>query len=163
MGKASTYYTGLPSWAKGFLAVAAVAGVGAMVYLLYKKSKQVDEDKPNKIENKAAESELVDEIKKGVKPTYPKSQYDSYANSVHQAMNGSGTDEDLIKRVFANLKNNADFLALTSAYGTRTVDGGTFAADYKGTLSGSLASELSNDDIRDINASMQRKGITYKF
>jgi len=163
MGKASTYYSGLPSWAKGVLAVAVVAGIAGVVYVLYKKTKDVKEDKTNKAENTAAESELSQEIRKGIKPTYPKSQYDSYANSIHEAMNGSGTDENLIKRVFANLKNNADFLSLTSAYGTRTVDGGTFAPDYKGTLSGSLSHELSNDDIRDINVSMQRKGITYKF
>lgn len=155
----------LPKWAKGIIAVAIVGGVGFIAYKIYKKIQQSNEEKGSKQENSQAQSELDKLIKKGIKPTYQQSQYSSYANTLWEAMDGYGTNEDLIMRVFANLKNDADFLSLSKAYGIRTVSSGVGNPEpnYRGTLSGALASELENSKIRDINASMSKKGITYKF
>ena len=163
--KTSEVFSQLPPWAKGVLAMAGIVAIGAVGYVIYKEIKKREADKGNKAENTAANSELADLLRRGIKPSYQKSQYASYANSLWEAMDGYGTDSDLIMRIIANMKNDADFLALSSAYGIRTVSSGAGnpEPDLKGTLSAALASELSNSKIKDINASMAKKGITYKF
>ncbi len=157
--------SGLPQWAKGVIAIAVVGGVGIVIYSIYKKIQSQRDEKGNKQENIQAKNELDNLIKIGIKPTYSESQYSSYANTLWSAMNGYGTDEDIIMRVFANLKNDADFVSLSAAYGTRTISSGLGNPEpnYRGTLSCALASELSNSKIKDINKSMSKKGIKYKF
>lgn len=155
----------MPSWAKGIIGIALLGGIAIVSYKVYKKIKQIELLKGSKQENNEASKELDKVIASGGKLSYPTSQYSTYANIIWSAMDGYGTDTDAVMRVFANLKTNADFLALNKAFGVRTISSGAFnpSSDYKGSLSGAMVSELPNYKLRDINTSMSKKGITYKF
>lgn len=98
--------------------------------------------------------------------TYPDSQYFAFANRLEQAMFDWGTDEAAILDVFNQLKNNADYLALKSAFGVRDYTGGIVPyiplISPKLSLEGWLQEELSSSYINEINTMLYNKGITYR-
>jgi hypothetical protein len=98
-------------------------------------------------------------------PSYLPSQFYAFANRLEQAMFDIGTDEDAIFAVFNSLNNNADFLALKTAFGVRNYTGGFvpgFLSDNL-TLDGWISQELNSGEIQEINDSLANKGITYRF
>lgn len=97
--------------------------------------------------------------------TYPSSQYFAWANRLEQAMFDVGTDEDAIISVFGNLKNNADFLALKTAFGVRNYTGGFVPGFLSDDLSldGWLQQELDSSEIAQLNNILANKGITYRI
>lgn len=94
-----------------------------------------------------------------------KSQAEAYANVIHAAMDGYGTDEQAIYNVFWKLYNDADYLAVKNAYGIREVSSGTWnpEANFKGTLIGALTSELSAEEKKKINDILRKKKIKYRI
>lgn len=92
--------------------------------------------------------------------------YRSLAKKIFDACDGYGTNEDRIVDVFKQLRNNADFDALTDAYGVREVSSGTgniFQSNFKGDLSSTLRNELSSSWIDDINDELSSKGISRRI
>jgi hypothetical protein len=81
------------------------------------------------------------------------------------AMDGYGTDENAIISVFYSLKNNADFLALIAAFGTREISSGSWnpEANFNGTLTAALVSELDISEIITLNNILKAKKITYRI
>ena len=64
------------------------------------------------------------------------------------------------------IKTNADFDALFSAFGKRTISSGIgniFVGDFTGDLSECLKDELSEDLINEINSTLQANGVTKKI
>jgi hypothetical protein len=153
------YYKDLPGWGKGIVAgVATYAG-----YLIYKKIKDEAEAKDEKKEIVDTNKELEALLKKYT-PTYPDSQYKTWANQLEDYMFDVGTDKTGILAVLNRLKHDADFLMLKKAFGTRTYY--TFGIDYgKKTLGQWLAIEDSwwEDLVKDSNAILYKKGIKYRF
>jgi len=98
--------------------------------------------------------------------TFPNSQYFAFANRLEQAMFDWGTDEAAIIDVFNKLQNNADYLALKTAFGVRDYTGGIVPyipfVSPKLSLEGWLQEELSSTYINRINTILQNKGITYR-
>jgi hypothetical protein len=97
--------------------------------------------------------------------TYPASQFYGWANRLENAMFDIGTDENAIFEVFGSLRTNGDFIALKRAFGVREYSGGFlpgFVSPDLG-LDGWIQQELDGSEISEINAILQRKGITYKF
>lgn len=89
--------------------------------------------------------------------------YRSLAKKIFDACDGYGTSEDTIVDVFKQLRNNADFDALSNAYGVREVSSGTwnvFQSNFQGNLSSTLRNELSSSWIDDLNEILSSKGIT---
>ena len=117
--------------------------------------------------NLAAEeaSALTNESAQAGTPSYSSSQFYAFANRLEQAMFDIGTDEDAIFQVFGSLNNNADFLALKSAFGVRNYTGGFVPGFLSDDLSldGWLQQELDSSEIAQINNSLANKGITYKI
>jgi hypothetical protein len=93
-----------------------------------------------------------------------KSQAETYANVLHAAMDGYGTDEQAIYNVFWKLYNDADYLAVKNAYAIRELSSGTWNPEknFKGTLTGALTSELSTEEKKKINDILRKKKIKYR-
>lgn len=141
--------------------IGAVGVVGG--YLLLRKFQTEIKDFFNKKkQNENIVTELEDAIKKQ-KLTYPLSQYDSFANIIETACFDIGTDEDAIIKTFYKLKNNADYLQLTKAWGnpTRRIYDWFLPMDF--TLPQQLRYELSDYYCTAINNILAKKGITYRI
>lgn len=124
MGKASTYYTGLPSWAKGVLAVAVVAGVAGVVYVIYKKTKDVKEDKPIKAVVDAANDEIRQYEKEGLKLSFPISYYAGVANQITNLLNGAElplSEYRVAHSVATAVRNKLDWAQLVKSFGQRDI------------------------------------------
>jgi len=85
------------------------------------------------------------------------------ANEIFEAMDGYGTDNATIISALNKVKSDADFDALVSAFGIRTVNSGTgniFVSDFTGDLSSCLRDELNTSELAEINALLQKNGVT---
>jgi|688.fasta_scaffold218536_3 hypothetical protein len=164
-------YTGLPTWAKGVIAVGVLAGVGFIVYKLYQKAQDVQEVKDSKEEVKEVEKELNDLNKNpNTKQTLSVSDAKAIANNIFTAMDGYGTDEVAILKQLIKLKNQADWLAIRAEWGVREVSSGRGNPEpnFKGTLEAALTSELGDtpEDIvvkKKVNEHFAKVGITARI
>jgi hypothetical protein len=95
--------------------------------------------------------------------TFPESQYRSFAGTIETAGFDVGTDEDAIYNVFGKLKNNADYLALTQAWGkpNRRVYEWGIGRDM--TLAQFIRYEMNDKEVRKINGILSSKGIKYRI
>ena len=92
--------------------------------------------------------------------------FTSLANDLYQAMDNYGTAENGITDIMKLLKNNADFDALSSAYGTRTLNCGSFnpfCTDFTGNMVQSLNDELDSSEIKVVNQILASNGLTRKI
>lgn len=135
----------LPEWAKGVIAVLIVGGASFIGYKIYKESQKQKLLEGAKAENDSVKAEL-DKLNADVakKQTLTRSQVTAMANAIFAAMDGFGTDSLAIGKQLLQLKNQADWLALSSAYGIRTLSSGKLnpEPDFTGTLLSSLTNEL---------------------
>ena len=147
------------------LQIAAVVILGVVVYKLVKKSEEFFDDQSNREENQSTANEL-EQLNKNpsTRQKITNSQAQGYANSIYGSMQGIGTDEQAIKDIFYHLKNDADFLAVKKAFGTKTVWSGTpfFVGDFRGTFITCLRTELSSYWIGAINKILRDKKIKYR-
>lgn len=89
-----------------------------------------------------------------------------YADELFQAMDGYGTGEKTIYRIMRKLNNNADYLALSKAFGYREISSGTWNPEknFKGNLAGALVNELNDaEEINKVNAIFKSKKIKYRL
>jgi hypothetical protein len=164
-------YKNLPPVTRGVITIAGIALVGYLGYKLFKAvsssvSGEITPERGNTQEVGNWETELDQYSQSNsTKPTLTLAQAKSYANTLHTAMDGYGTDEWGIIPIFNRLKNDADFALLQSAYGSRTISSGRgniFEKDFKGTLTASLSNELSYYWRDKINKILQAKKIKYR-
>jgi len=158
-------FTGLPPWAKGVIAVAIIGGIGYIAYKFLKAPGKIKEGQGNRQEENSANKDLDKLISAGKGPTLSKTQYLQYANQLQSAMDGYGTDNGAILKIFANVKNEADVLAIITAYGIRKISSGTWNPEpnYEGTLGGALSSEQSANELGKLNLLLAKKGIKHRF
>ncbi len=163
-------YKNLPPFTRGVLTIALVAGG---VYVGYKILKKIGKITGGVLDSKTGSQQAgrfwdqdVERYNQNpaTKATISKAQALEYANAIHAAMDGYGTDEDAILAYFEKLKNNADFALLQSAYGTRTVSSGNWnpAPDFTGSLIAALTDELDQYYKQKINNIMGVKNIKYR-
>ena len=142
----------------GLIVTALILGVG---YFLYKKFK--GSPTPS---NAEINSLLGGNV--GANPTLSEEKLKDLADKIFVAFNGYGTDvkgnNGLINQ-FSLLKNNDDLMGLIAAYGIREVDGGMWnpLPNFKGNLVQTLAEELSESEISQINSTIVKSGITIRF
>ena len=141
-----------------------VVGFGLAVYIIYRlitKQKERVSDKPNRTEAQNTANDL-EELNKNpyTRQKISNSQASAFANKIWTCMEGKGTYENELVGVFYNLKNDADFLAVEKAYGTRTIHSKTyFVDDFRGNMVSAIADELGVDYIKKINSILAKKGI----
>lgn len=108
----------------------------------------------------------------GQTPSYPKSDYITLADKIYAAgcpgLFCYGTDEQAIYDVFGQMNNDLDVLLLVKAFGLREPRGGVCipipgTGDCAVALGEWLPTELSADEIQNINNIFSKKGIKYKF
>lgn len=96
--------------------------------------------------------------------TYPEAQYALFADRLHAAMDGMGTDEEEIYAVFRQMQTYDDVSQLIVAYGTRPItDPRPWYSNKTLTLQGSLKDELTSDEIKTVNMILSGKNINYVF
>lgn len=139
--------------------------VAGGIAVAYGVKKVLDYFKPEKKQEKKevenVESELEAEKKKS-KLSYPLSQYATFANIIETAGFDVGTDEDAIYSVFRKLKNNADYLQLTKAWGSPNRKIYDWGFGYNLTLAQYIRWEMSDSEAKKINAILKSKGIKYR-
>ncbi len=152
----------LPTWAKGTIAVVGTAVTVFAIWKGYKFVQSYIENKDARKEGKEIEKELKDLKQQGTVPTLSDSQISIMANQLHTAFDGTGTDEVAVYRVFSQVKNEADVLALIKSYGIRKI-GGSLTSDFEGTLPQTMTSELDQGEISIVNGYLKRNNVQYSF
>jgi hypothetical protein len=180
--KALQIYKDLPSWAKG---VVVVGGLGA-AYLFASqiiKKLRLDAEKRNaEKELDTTRIELDNQTQQGIVPSYTKSTYDAWAQSIQDQFDGcdpffggvfgiGGDYNELspsakkIYDIVDKMNNDRDFLELVDSFDIRTYDqcGWGTGNVENATLYKAVSDELSQDEINFINERLANRGITYKF
>ncbi|MEM2138572.1 MAG: hypothetical protein QXM96_00245 [Candidatus Woesearchaeota archaeon] len=161
-------WSGLPPKLKG----AVFIGGLFLVFMVYIKiSKKIK--KSNELKDLKKEEEFTrDEFNKLQKNQYTKSSLNNsqllmLANKIETAMQGYGTDFRAIVQVFLNLKNDADFLGLSLAFGVREIRAGRgsdwLMGSFKGNLIQCLNDELNKDEIFELNKILAKNKIKYRI
>lgn len=182
---AYNYYKELPPWARGVVIVGGLFVVylaGTAILRKLKREKDAKESKEGLRESEAEKRRLQNS---GVRPSYPASQYTTWANSIEQAFDGCdpsgqlswGADSPLgavsfwsssgykVATILNQLRNDLDFLSLSTAWGIRTYDAcGWFTGDVTDVdFSKAVADELTAREIGNLNLILKSKGIKYKL
>jgi len=165
------YYTELPTWAKGAV---AIVGLGAFGFVGYKVYKIVF---PSLSEKKAKEflnSIAVDKqhwINKGIKASYTQPQYLTFATTAYEGMKVCvGDNYSAVEDVMKKMQNNLDVALLIEAFGVRQNYCFGLPQGEPIDLITFVKKELGNDylglteyRLNNIKESWQKKGITYKL
>jgi len=158
----------IPAWARGVIIVLLALIVFLIVWKLYKKffGKDASEQWSAEEDVRDTQSDLNTLIQQGVKPSYQQGQYSQWADSIKTAFNGCGTTYSTIERIFNQMKNKADIMALSATFGVRKWDGCNWEGDFgdtEGTLAGGLTNELSSGEVEKLNNILKSKNINYTF
>lgn len=161
----SKSFQGLPPWAKGAIAIAAVGGTIYIAYKLFKSSGDWKKGQGAREEDRAWNQEFDTlNSNNSTKATKSKAELDAMANKIWAAMDGYGTDEDTILSTIKQLNRNADFAGLQAAYGIREISSGKLNPEpnFKGNLIAALSTELDEDWKKKINYVLELKKIKYR-
>lgn len=181
--KALEVWSGLPTWAKGIIAIGGVAILYFTSRTIIKKISSVKESKDVKELTRDAKSDRTALLRKGLRPTFSETQYKGWANAIEQAFEGCsggtitwGKDSPLgnvttwstagykVATIFNQLKNDLDFIDLVIAWGVRTYDKcGILTGDVvDADLFKAITNDLTDRERRDVNTILAKKRITYK-
>ena len=86
----------------------------------------------------------------GIKPSYGAETYSKFADQLEYAMDGAGTYEDIVYKVYGYMHNDADMVKLNQTFGVRS----------EATLNEWIVGDLSTEDITRINSLLRDKGIS---
>lgn len=169
--KVYQYYTELPQWAKG----AVVIGVGVVAFFVGRKIYVTIFPSVEERKNREMLKNINDEIKDGqnigLRPSFPDSNYDTFANTIYESMRYAiGDDYGTVETTMKKMKNDLDVAKLIKAFGTRQ---NYLFGIPKGTpkdLFTMIQEELGNDyagvtnyRVKNINADWRKKGIKYQI
>jgi hypothetical protein len=164
--KAYTYYTELPSWAKGVVVVGGLAVTYIFVSQIISRIKKQASDKENKQAVESAKDDLQGLSKRGVKPTLTKAQTDAMADAILNQYKNADLllqSYSVTERQFNKLKNDADYLLLKTSWGVRTYPDAFFGSVSNVTLEAAIQNELFNSSIDKLNTLLSKKGINYSI
>ena len=141
------YYQSLPSWAKGAVAVAVIAGVGILGFVIYKKVKSIQEKAESNETANSAEDAYLKLKKKGEKLSYPETNYFSAATAVKKSLDGCESyvgEEDAAWAVLNVVKKPIDWFYLVNVFGSRKIEGCAFGSEEVYALPELLFKQLGN-------------------
>lgn len=168
------------TWFKNFPWYVQVIFIIVLLFILYQLYKFIK----TKIEagnyNAAvsqAQTAINQLVKQGVNPSYGQAEYTNSANALQKIFDGctlaedSASGWDILQGIFNKMKNDADIYSLIKAYGVRTTDKcGLFTGNINADLSSTLVEHFSGAEqflirhsLSDINAILQKNGITFSF
>lgn len=146
--------------------IAIIVGVVIGGYIIYKLVKGVVKSTGQRREVQEAYNELE---KANQNPATAQKitnfQAEQYANTIFTAVNGWATDEEAIAKVFERLSNNADFLAVSKAFGKRKISSGygNPEPDYYATMTEALHIDLDYTEKARLNKILIKKSIKYRI
>jgi hypothetical protein len=147
------YYQSLPSWAKGAVAVAVIAGIGIIGFVIYKNFK------PRTKEEKELDKDEDTFVAQGQKPSFPTSQYRAFADTIQQENLSFNTDEEKIYNIFKQMKNDLDIVMLSRAFGERRPQ---WTVNNVGLVP-FLNEDLNRYEIGEVNKILAAKNIKFRF
>jgi hypothetical protein len=163
------YYTELPTWAKG------VVAVGGAVALFFVGKKIYQFVFPTEAQKRARQlgREIDGEIQKleeTQKPSFSDSQYTLFANTIYNSMRYcAGDDYGTVEATMKKMKNNLDVAKLIKTFGTKKdfcfgINTGEFDLfTYVQKELGNDFGGITNYRIKRINEDWRKKGITYQL
>ena len=176
--KALSVWNGLPTWAKGVIAVGGLAIAYFGVKGFINKLKEDAQKQDQVLTQQNQEQELEKLQNNGVNPSFPTSQYKQWADELQTQFDGCDPSLSVawlskymmsssgakLGNIVLQLKNNADFLALSTAWGSSRSYGHWYSCgSFTCNLSQAVTDELDTSEIKVINDALQKQGITYKF
>jgi hypothetical protein len=90
--------------------------------------------------------------------TFSISEYNSMANQLFNAMDGAGTNEDIIFSVFNKIQTKDDYNQLIKSFGVRSSTG--ILSSFSGDLLTWLSDELSSSDVKKLNNILSKIGVS---
>jgi len=126
----------------------------SVVEALKNPTKKQEEEYTNAIQEDKSKAE-----KQGQKLSYKPAQYETWANTLEDAMKGPGTDEKLIYKTIAFCRNDLDLLTLIDAYGIRPLN----VWGTRGNLGQALRDDLDSSEMNTVNKVLEIRGIKYRF
>jgi hypothetical protein len=127
---------------------------------------------------KQLESDLNNLSNKGIKPSYDVTQYNNWADAIEAGLQGcdltlSATVFGMLSNVgtrvwnvLSQLKNDADYLSLSKAYGQRTIPKSWtcgYSSNVTGGLDATLTRILNHQEVALINTRLGKMGLTSKI
>lgn len=143
----------IPGWAKG---VAVIIVIGIIAFVVYKFYKNF---KPKTQEQRDLEKDQDTFVEQGQKPSFPRSQYKSFADVIHSENLSFNTDEEKIYGIFKQMKNDLDITLLVEAFGERRPQ---FTLNNVGLVA-FLNEDLSKSEIEEINKILIAKNIKFRI
>lgn len=166
--KAYEYFKQLPPWAKGTI----IVGGGVVIFLIgdsiWNAVKQAKQNSANLVTASDAVNTLNQLSAQGENPTYPDTQFQSWANSLVAAMSGCATDTDAIETIFSSLNNDADVYKLIAIYGSQTISGCTLifiplSTSKTFSLPAAITQYVPASERTTLNGILAAKGIRFTF
>lgn len=150
----------------GILAAVAIGG-----YYLYKKISAtlppITTGGAAQAQATQAAADLAAAIAAGNSLSYPTTQYQQWADAIFQAGSAWGTwasDSASVLNIMTQINNDADFLALVQAWGTRSIYNGLFAITTTPvTLDAFVTTAFSASAIASFNQQLGWNGVTLTF
>jgi hypothetical protein len=143
----------IPGWAKG---VAIIVVIGIIAFVVYKFYKDF---KPKTKEQRDLETDQDTFVQQGQKPSFPRSQYKAFADTIQQENLSWDTDEKKIYNIFKQMKNDLDITLLVEAFGNRRPQ---FTLNDV-ALTPFLNEDLNKSEIEEINKILIAKNIKFRF
>lgn len=174
-GKIYETWSGLPTWAKGVIAVGGIAVIVLTARGIISRARARKSLESNLKESNTAQSELNELSQQGVKPTMSNSEFQGIVNALVEAMNGCGTNEERIYEQFRKLNNEADVKKLISVWQVQYYQPCAASQpisyskwlwndkSFGGSISEWLNYELTEGEVKKVNDILKAKGIKHKF
>jgi len=131
-----------------------------LIWWLWNKFKPAIKSAAKNVQNTSETAMLQQQ---GIKPSYKAEVYNQFADNLYKYMDGSGTDEEGVYRVFKYIHNDADFLKLDSAFGIREAIDNLFGFIEAEDLNGWITADFSSSEVKKLNSYLKTKGITKQF
>lgn len=156
MKSLSNWWNGLTSNQKFFVVVFLIV----TIWVLRNAIKGAIQGASDKIQQQSETTMLQAQ---GIKPSYSDSEYKSMANKLFDAMDGYGTDDDVVFAQFDRLNNDVDFIKLDKAFGVRTASDNFFGLIEPTDLRGWIRDDLSSESIATLNQRLKQSGISKRI
>lgn len=155
--KIKVLWSGVPGWAKGIILILMVLLIVWLVYKFYKQVGFKSEEEKKAERDYRKDKDMLSE--QGQKPTFTRTQYKGFADTIEGENKSWDTDEKKIYDIFRNMKNDLDIVLLSEAFGKRRPQFELIDRD----LNGFLNADLNGSEIGEVNKILASKGIKYRF
>lgn len=146
--------------AKTLIVLVVAAGASYGIYELVKYLQKLSAQAAYKKTEQEVKNELKD-VLKTQKPNYPDSTYKTWATTIASLLNGCDfhSNDTKVANILLQIKNNADWLKLVQAFGTKTIESCGIGDDYEANLPTILSRELGDSTIKAANVLFTKRGI----